>query len=423
MILHIQSLKTQKQGLDFLEYEDAVLPSCEVKSSFSGENFRCAMADGATESSFSREWAEALTRVFCRGELEDESTCASCVQTAQTKWLAHVERRIAGKPWFVAEKAANGAFAAFVGLRLHADGKWDALAMGDSCLFLVRDQCLAKTWPLEKAEQFNSSPTLLSTRSQRLEEELAGIQKSSGTWQEGDRFFLATDALSQWFLQEHECESRPWEVLKQILDGDSKVPSFQKWVDGERAQGALKNDDTTLLCVRVMAAADAAVPALESGYAEEQVEPAIIEPETPSISMAPMPVVELPPRPDTSVKSEPIVGVPLDRSPMVVFGSEPWRMRMAILPVAILILASALALVLVWLRQGVSQLDNSQIPQPQPEQQPATAVTQLEKTPEQEKASAKVNVAPTAPQKPVPKPALPTVSTPVHPDKAKGKAQ
>ena len=44
-----------KDGNTKAEYEDAAYPGNEIN--YYGELFRCAVADGATETSFSRLWA------------------------------------------------------------------------------------------------------------------------------------------------------------------------------------------------------------------------------------------------------------------------------------------------------------------------------------------------------------------------------
>jgi hypothetical protein len=56
-----------KAGNTLEEYEDAFWPRKSMDRSLS--MFRCAVADGATETSFSRVWAQTLVRAYCRGHL------------------------------------------------------------------------------------------------------------------------------------------------------------------------------------------------------------------------------------------------------------------------------------------------------------------------------------------------------------------
>jgi hypothetical protein len=157
-------------------------------------------------------------------------------------------------PWFAEEAVSRGAFAAFLGLTLHdLHGQspsriWRAFAIGDACLFVVRGDRLRRAFPMDRAEQFNSRPFLLSTRRDKWSEESKAIAQRSGEWQPGDEFYLATDALAHWFLSEKAGEWRPWEVLRMIERDE--LP-FREFVDLRRGDGSLRNDDTTLLSMRV----------------------------------------------------------------------------------------------------------------------------------------------------------------------------
>ena len=74
-------------------------------------------------------------------------------------------------------------------------------------------------------------------------------RRASGKWRSGDRFFLATDALAQWFLKQIEDQGRPWETLAAVCEGDEE--GFAAWIDTLRDEKEIRNDDVTLLVIDV----------------------------------------------------------------------------------------------------------------------------------------------------------------------------
>ena len=73
------------------------------------------------------------------------------------------------------------------------------------------------------------------------------LSYEEGGVEPGDIFLLATDALAHWFLREGEKGEQPWNILT-ILETDLAFASF---VGDLREKGSIRNDDTTLLLVRV----------------------------------------------------------------------------------------------------------------------------------------------------------------------------
>jgi hypothetical protein len=71
-----------------------------------------------------------------------------------------------------------------------------------------------------------------------------------GAWQPGDAFYLMTDALACWFMRETEEGRTPWRVLRDLNTSDEVKP-FREWVETLRAEGAMRNDDVTLLRVDI----------------------------------------------------------------------------------------------------------------------------------------------------------------------------
>jgi serine/threonine protein phosphatase PrpC len=257
MQVSTQGFHAPKRGNVESEYEDAYFPVQACREVLS--EFRCAIADGASESAFSREWARLLVRGHHRHKLS--------LARLQSCWMRLVTRRPV--PWYLEEKIRRGAHATFVGLSIRdaetpqpQGGSWRVVAVGDSCLFHVRGDQLLTVAPMSKSDEFNNHPHLISTDPATA----FGLGESrptviSGEWQPDDVFFLLTDALAEWTLSKHEAGRPPWTLFRSLgEDGDSGENEdsssagqalFESLVAELREKDGLHNDDTTLLRVGV----------------------------------------------------------------------------------------------------------------------------------------------------------------------------
>ena len=157
MKIEISSFWTQKEGNTPEEHEDAfdfrVTPrGCVV-----------AMSDGATEASFSQKWAQLLTNGFVEqvpdiwGSKNSKRSYnfSQWLKPLQKEWFAGID--FAKLPWFAVDKAQQGAAASLLGLVINLEkGYWQAMAIGDTNLFIMRDAKIILSWPLRKSEQFGS---------------------------------------------------------------------------------------------------------------------------------------------------------------------------------------------------------------------------------------------------------------------------
>jgi hypothetical protein len=233
-VVRCRSLGIPKAGHAADECEDAA-----VCNSPAG---RFAVADGASESIYAGEWARFLCEAFATDPTAADGI-GPWVGIAQKKWRAHVHGRPA--PWHVAEKLEDGAFATFLGLAV-GPGHWQAVATGDTCLFLVRDDGLKRAFPLQAAAGFGTRPELIGSRHRGRVRAAA----ARGAPAAGDRFWLMTDALAEWFLGEHEAGRAPWRELAALT-----ADGFAGWVADRRSAGVLKNDDVTVVSVEYVAEA------------------------------------------------------------------------------------------------------------------------------------------------------------------------
>ena len=221
----------------------------ENDDSFSSakDKSRFAVADGATEASFSRQWAKQLVRAFTTNKLSipiarDE------LKPLQSRWEQFVHRH--PLPWYAEEKASRGAFAAFVGLEFLEEKKWRATAAGDSCLVQVRGDEIVKAFPLTDSASFGNRPHLLSSVSSANGNSAGLVMHCDGSWGCEDAFFLMTDALACWFFKELEEGNKPWNLLRD-LDTEDGVP-FEKFVADLRSGQRMKNDDVTLVRIDIL---------------------------------------------------------------------------------------------------------------------------------------------------------------------------
>jgi hypothetical protein len=218
-----------KRGNSWEEFEDAY--ACDPAAG------RFAIADGASESIFAGEWAHELCQAF----VADRAAVGKMepwLAFARNRWQDRVGMQT--ELWHVAEKLRDGSFATFLGLTIDSGGRWRAIAVGDSCMFHVHGGSLACAFPVDSSSAFGTRPELIgSHRNGRIR--VAGAR---GRLMAGDTIALMSDALAEWFLKQHEDGRSPWRELAGLPEA-----GFAEWVQTERAQHRLKNDDVTLLAI------------------------------------------------------------------------------------------------------------------------------------------------------------------------------
>ena len=251
----LRTLWMAKEGNRRNEYEDAcAYTPCTLRvGAFALNTARIALSDGASESAFARDWAQILTKAFVDRPLD----LSGISQTGLESWLSPGQQEWDRKvpwdriPWHGEAKARAGALATLLGLTIEQDGprrlSWRAMAVGDCCLFVVREDNLLLSFPLEDAAQFNNTPTLICSNSDNNRILRDQVRQSRGECAPGDLFVLASDALACWVLERNAAGEKPWDTLM----GVASHAQWDEWVHMQRQEHAIKNDDTTLIIVEV----------------------------------------------------------------------------------------------------------------------------------------------------------------------------
>ena len=154
MQLNCRTIYVPKAGSTIEQYEDASAYYYYIDPAIA------AVSDGAGTTFESGLWARLLAKRFVELPLsgQDQREVLDWVSHASAAWHASI-------PWqdlsfFAKEKASQGSAATLVGLRLEESepgvryGTWSCMAMGDSCMFQVRDGHLATAIPLRKSADF-----------------------------------------------------------------------------------------------------------------------------------------------------------------------------------------------------------------------------------------------------------------------------
>ena len=224
------------------ECEDAY----ECSSLNSQSPWYFAVSDGATESSFSKEWASKLVKSFVSEPFDSAEEISNWLEPLQQDWSNWLSQK--DLPWFAKRKAAQGSYATLLGLKIEPntgdqEWNWQSIAVGDSCLFVVHSESLLSFFPLGQSSDLNSTPDLVGTLPQYNNTLIKSVKVISGNAQSKTHFYLVTDALAGWIFKTLESEKNPWG----ILDNINTQEEFIGWIDNLRKYREIRNDDTTMI--------------------------------------------------------------------------------------------------------------------------------------------------------------------------------
>ena len=229
------------------------LADCQDARDQNDEEGRYAIADGATRSFFSKEWAALLVKHFC------DSTDLFSVKTdwrdwigpIQQKWYELIEEKVNERDLFYLTNSFNSqesAASTFIGIEFNKDnGEWQAMIVGDSCLFHKTDSEF-KSYLIKKSADFTNRPEVFASfaKDNRFEPSF-----KSGHAKPGDILILATDALARWVLERKE--TGELETTLNTLKAIKTKEQFDQFVHEARddEDTRLVNDDVTLTLISV----------------------------------------------------------------------------------------------------------------------------------------------------------------------------
>jgi hypothetical protein len=261
MWAHVSTFSVPKQGSADSENEDAawVSPNGDRAGDVAELFLRIVVADGASESLLAGPWARWLTAHFGSTPTAARWTPGflSAYRSATEGWGAEIdryveerERRGAPIAWYEEPGLAKGAFSTVLSVEMFRRGSWRASALGDSCVFQVRNEYVLRSFPLHSADAFSNYPPLLPSCAAADDTVRRNVTVCGGDWERGDAFYVMTDALAAWFLRANDAGERPWEALRDLGTPDLDL-NFSSWVNSKRDEGTLHNDDTTLVRVDI----------------------------------------------------------------------------------------------------------------------------------------------------------------------------
>lgn len=242
-MLRAHQLLLAKDGLRASECEDAVGVRLDLG--------RVCVADGATEAFDSRSWARLLTKHWVR------STGLLRQDEMETWWAAlglRLLRRWAGRklPWYAEEKAASGAFAAFVGVSFaevdSGECMWTAVALGDACLVHKRDGCILQSIPIGDPSAFGYHPRLVPSAIERQRGLAEDVMCADGMVRPGDRLLLLTDAIAAWYLRQSAETPVLVQTFERLLE-ENALQELHDLIAAERGGKRLRNDDVAAVLV------------------------------------------------------------------------------------------------------------------------------------------------------------------------------
>ena len=162
-----------------------------------GRNPRFIVVDGATEAYDSLRWVDHLVTSFIGDSSSRKSQMPSLDAESMQRWFELMQERwVAEAPAAFAnifeerKFAQAGSFATLLGCELTGlDGpnpSWDAVALGDTVLFHVRDRRLVAQFPRLGADDFGLSPDGVHTQPAALEQMRRQLTFAHGSLVEGD---------------------------------------------------------------------------------------------------------------------------------------------------------------------------------------------------------------------------------------------
>lgn len=229
---------------------------CEDAIGVGIANRRFCVTDGATEGFDSRYWARLLARGWV-------SSFRPIITTEQFEpWLfdlgCRFKKRWGNKQlsWYAEEKADAGAFAAFIGLSFFDSGDelyWKAIALGDSCLIVRRDNSLLEAFPLSDPNSFGYHPQLIPSNPTMQARAVEKLVCKNGRVELGDAYLLLSDAVAAWYLSAFNSDrATALEFERLLKESQTLTPEespLAAFIQSQRDEKRMRNDDVAAIAI------------------------------------------------------------------------------------------------------------------------------------------------------------------------------
>jgi hypothetical protein len=222
---------------------------CADNYAINADSHRFAISDGVSKSFFPKIWSEILVRQFVK---QTEIKDIGFINLCQSEWQKTIDGIVSlpNTKWFTRSQynRKDPALATFVGLEFfEKEKKWSASAIGDSFLFFVPkgftnyDKELVKLSSKSEPIIFDNFPDYLTS----IGDSHKGMpMKESGGILKDGIFYLMTDALAEWFINEGVDAIEKIKIWKNQSE-------FERSIKQARESGKLTNDDSAILIIEI----------------------------------------------------------------------------------------------------------------------------------------------------------------------------
>lgn len=217
-----------------------------------------SVADGVASAIFSRQWAGILAAaaVADTPDPNDKESFTRWLAQRRQAWSEQID--VTGLAWFQKAKLPMGAFSTLLWVRVlpteeDCPGQFGAYrlhccAIGDSCLFHVRNGELVRTFPVHKAAELEADPIVLGSVDLSRDQLMEFVTLDELCYPD-DLLVLCTDAIAAWALRRIESGDPPvWNDYWNMTE-----PQWQDQIAQLRQRQEMRYDDATLLLLRVTA--------------------------------------------------------------------------------------------------------------------------------------------------------------------------
>lgn len=241
---------------------------CQDTIAANPQTGRFAVADGVTRSFFPAEWSRLLVEHFCFDSSDLNLTLLKTknwqdwLTPIQDKWSALIQEKVSKKTGMASVHLKNSllsnepAASTFTGIEIRSNGQgnfeWQGMVIGDSCLFHFKGNKI-NSYLAKSSLDFNYHPEYFSSVPIGKNHQPTFI---SGTFESGDVFLLATDALAKWIFNQYERGGTTWNQTWVSLMNLRNWKDLYSFVANarEKVENPMDDDDVALIilsCVEV----------------------------------------------------------------------------------------------------------------------------------------------------------------------------